>query len=161
MSLEPLAGLVVVDLYAGSGALGIEALSRGAVEAHFVERDRAALLALKKNLETLDLESRATVWPLGIPHGLARLAAVLARADLVLADPPYGGETARATLAWLGTGDRLKTAARVGVEHHRKDVLPEDVGVLVRTRERVYGETVVSLYGTRAAATGPADKEGG
>jgi 16S rRNA (guanine966-N2)-methyltransferase len=88
MSLEPFAGLVVVDLFAGSGALGIEALSRGATEAHFVERDRAALLALKRNLETLGLETRSTVWPLALPHGLTRLAAVFARSDLVLADPP-------------------------------------------------------------------------
>jgi 16S rRNA (guanine(966)-N(2))-methyltransferase RsmD len=161
MSLEPLAGLVVVDLYAGSGALGIEALSRGAVEVHFVERDRAALLALKKNLETLELESRATVWTLGLPHGLPRLEAVLANADLVLADPPYGGEAARELLVWLGSGGRLKDSARVGIEHHRKDGLPEDAGLLTRARERVYGETVVSLYVTRAAWTGPPNEEGG
>jgi 16S rRNA (guanine(966)-N(2))-methyltransferase RsmD len=161
MSLEPLAGLVVVDLYAGSGALGIEALSRGAIAAHFVERDRAALLALKTNLETLGLESRATVWTLGLPHGLPRLQVVLADADLVLADPPYGGAAARELLVWLGSGERLKDSARVGVEHHRKDGLPEDAGVLTRIRERVYGETVVSLYGTRVAATGPANEEGG
>jgi 16S rRNA (guanine966-N2)-methyltransferase len=161
MSLEPFAGLVVVDLFAGSGALGIEALSRGATEAHFVERDRAALLALKRNLETLGLETRSTVWPLALPHGLTRLATVFARSDLVLVDPPYGGEMARDLLAWLGGGGRLRVTTRVGVEHHRKDDLPDDVGVLTRTRERVYGETVVSLYGTRVAVMGPAEEEGG
>ena len=161
MSLEPLAGLVVVDLYAGSGALGIEALSRGASEAHFVERDRMALIALKRNLETLGLESRATVWPLALPQGLERMALPLARADLVLADPPYGGEAARKLLAWLGDGGRLKAEARVGIEHHRKDGLPDRAGVLTRTRERAYGETVVSLYGTRVAVLGPPEEEGG
>ena len=161
MSLEPLAGLVVVDLYAGSGALGIEALSRGACEAHFVERDRMALIALKRNLETLEVESRATVWPLALPYGLERMASALARADLVLADPPYGGEAARKLLAWLGVGGRLKPTARVGIEHHRKDGLPDGTGVLARTRERAYGETVVSVYGTRVVATGPPEEEGG
>jgi 16S rRNA (guanine966-N2)-methyltransferase len=161
MSLEPIAGLVVVDLYAGSGALGIEALSRGACESHFVERDRMALNALKRNLETLGLESLATVWPLALPEGLERMASALARADLVLADPPYGGEAARKLLAWLGVGGRLKETARVGIEHHRKDGLPDGAGVLTRIRERAYGETVVSLYGTRVPATGPPDEEGG
>jgi 16S rRNA (guanine966-N2)-methyltransferase len=160
MSLEPFAGLTVVDLFAGSGALGIEALSRGAHEAHFVERDRDALAALRRNLETLGVGERATVWPLVLPRGLARLDAVLARAGLVLADPPYGGEEARAVLEALGAAGCLPPHARVGIEHHQKDRLPEDAGSLVRTRERRYGETVVSLYRTRAAVAAPPEPEG-
>jgi 16S rRNA (guanine966-N2)-methyltransferase len=159
MSLEPFVGRVVVDLYAGSGALGIEALSRGALEAHFVERDRAALAILKRNLETLGLGDRATVWSFALPRGLARLDAVLARADLVLADPPYGGAEARAVLEALGEAGRLPDRARVGIEHHQKDVLPVNAGTLVRMRERRYGETVVSLYAMRAVA-GPPEEEG-
>jgi 16S rRNA (guanine966-N2)-methyltransferase len=159
MSLEPFVGLVVVDLYAGSGALGIEALSRGALETHFVERDRDALATLRRNLETLGLGDRATVWPFTLPRGLARLDAVLARADLVLADPPYGGAEARALLEALGIAGRLRERARVGIEHHQKDELPVSAGTLVRTRERGYGETVVSLYRMRAVA-GPPEEEG-
>jgi hypothetical protein len=73
MALEPLEGLRVVDLFAGSGALGIEALSRGAAHADFIEPDRAALAALRANLGSLGLEDRARVWPLRLPAGLRRI----------------------------------------------------------------------------------------
>lgn len=150
MALEPLAGLRVVDLYAGSGALGIEALSRGAVHADFVDVDRAARAALARNLGSLGLETLATVWSLRLPQGLERLSAELEAADLVLADPPYGGEAARAVLGTLGRGGWLRDGARVVVEHHAKDELPEGVGRLACTRRRRYGQTVVSTYQARA-----------
>ena len=145
MSLEPLQGLRVLDLYAGSGALGIEALSRGAEHADFVESDRGTLVTLRANLDALDLAGRARVWPLELPRGLARLGEVLARADLVLADPPYGGEEARSLLAALSRS-RLAGHVRVVVEHHGKDEIDERWGDLVRERQRRYGETVVSTY---------------
>lgn len=157
MTLEPLIGLTLVDLYAGSGALGIEALSRGARTVHFVERERSALAALRENLETLGLEERAQVWPLGLPQGFKRLQAALNQADVLIADPPYGGAAARATLAALGAPGVLRAGARVVVEHHGKDELPERAGVLARERERRYGETVVSTY--RAAGEDPASAE--
>lgn len=146
MMLEPLAGLRVVDLYAGSGALGIEALSRGAARVDFVESDPAALSALSANLSALGLADRGRIWRLGLPRGLGRLGAVLAAADLVLADPPYGGGPARETLRALGGPGVLRPGARVVVEHHAKDALPEQSGDLARARERRYGETSVSTY---------------
>lgn len=159
MSLEPLQGLRVIDLYAGSGALGIEALSRGAEHADFVESDRGTLHTLRGNLEQLELTGRSRVWPLELPRGLARLQAELARADLVLADPPYGGEEARAVLSALGRAG-LAANVRVVVEHHGKDEIDERWGDLVRERQRRYGETVVSTY-RRAVATvaAPAEEE--
>jgi 16S rRNA (guanine966-N2)-methyltransferase len=157
MALEPLAGLRVVDLFAGSGALGIEALSRGAAQASFVERDRSARQALEENLRALGLEARAQVWPVVLPGGLGRLADALGAADLVLADPPYGGEPAGATLAALGRPGVLREGAIVVIEHHAKDALPERVGRLERGRQRRYGETMVSTYrvGREAAPTTP------
>ncbi len=85
-----LVGAAVVDLFAGTGALGIEALSRGAEHAWFVEQDRAALDALRDNLRTTGLEDRATVEAVPVDRALAPggpLADVAA--DLVVADPPY------------------------------------------------------------------------
>jgi len=152
MALEPLADLRVVDLYAGSGALGIEALSRGARFADFVESDRAARAALAANLSALTLGERARVWPLTLPAGLARLAGPLAAADLVLADPPYGGDRARVLLVELGEPGRLRGGARVVLEHHAKDEVPETCGDLVRARGRRYGETMVSTYDVRRSA---------
>lgn len=146
MALEPLADLLVVDLFAGSGALGIEALSRGALSVDFVEWDRQARRTLEENLATLGLADQATVWALELPQGLKRLGESLATADLVLADPPYGGPLARAVLAGLGGAGVLKSGARVVLEHHAKDAIDEGYGRLARVRVRAYGETVVSTF---------------
>ena len=83
-SLDLVRDAVIADLYAGSGALGIEALSRGAAHCTFVERDRAAVRVLRDNLSSLGLDDRATVLP-----GDALVHARNLGVDLVLADPPY------------------------------------------------------------------------
>jgi 16S rRNA (guanine966-N2)-methyltransferase len=159
MVLGGLDGARVVDFYAGSGALGIEALSRGAGCADFVERDRAARAVLERNLDALGIRERARVWPLELPRGLARLAGVLADADLVLLDPPYGGEEARGMLEALGDPGVLRTGTRVVVEHRARDVLSERYGTLARERERRYGETAVTFYRAVAADTPAAAEE--
>lgn len=147
MTLEPLAGAQVVDLFAGSGALGIEALSRGAAHVDFVEAAAVARRVLEANLSDLAIGDRATVWALELPRGLKRLSARLGEADLILLDPPYGGALACAVLEALGAGAALREDVRVIVEHHRRDALPAASGRLVRSRERRYGETVVATYG--------------
>ena len=154
MALQPLEGLRVVDLFAGSGALGIEALSRGAAHAAFVESDRHARDALAANLDALGLGERARILPFALPAGLARMKASLCVADLVLLDPPYGGRIANATLAALAEAGVLKPGAMVVVEHHAKDALPERAERLFRQRQRAYGETVVSTYRVDAAEPG-------
>jgi len=146
MSLEPLTGTRVADLFAGSGALGIEALSRGASRVDFVEASALARGALEANLERLGLADVATVWPLELPQGLKRMKGPLGAADLVLLDPPYGGGLATATLESLGRPGVLRTDTRVVAEHHVKDPLPEQVGGLACERRRRYGETMVSFY---------------
>jgi 16S rRNA (guanine966-N2)-methyltransferase len=84
-------GARVLDLFAGTGALGIEALSRGASEAVFIERARGSLRVLQRNLEELGLNERARVVEADLSRGLRPLAAKLGAFDLVLADPPYDG----------------------------------------------------------------------
>lgn len=158
MALEPFTGLRVIDLFAGSGALGIEALSRGAAWCDFVESERAALAALERNLDALGLGDRSHVWRARLPAALDRLAASLATADLVLADPPYGGEAARETLVALGASNALRDGARVVVEHHAKDDLPERSGRLTRARVRRHGETAISTY--RATARDASREDG-
>jgi 16S rRNA (guanine966-N2)-methyltransferase len=86
-SLDVVVGADVADLYAGSGALGIEALSRGARHCTFVERDRDALRALRTNLATLGLEDRSRV----VPGDVLAVAATI-QADLAFVDPPYDAE---------------------------------------------------------------------
>lgn len=152
MRLEPLAGRVVADLFAGSGALGLEALSRGAAFVHFVEPDRHALEALRANRAELGVEDRSKVWPVRLPGHLVRWSEVLATLDLVLADPPYGGHDARRVLEALGAPGRLRAGTRVVLERHAKDDVPERTGVLEREDARQYGETVVEFYRANAPA---------
>jgi len=146
MALGPLDGARVVDLYSGSGALAIEALSRGAAWADLVDADRHARDAAHRNLEELDLLARVRLWPLRLPGGLSRLEAALATADVVFADPPYGGDDARALLARLARAGTMKPGARLVLETHAKDDVPAAAGALARERERRYGETVVHTY---------------
>ena len=153
MSLGALDALRVVDLFAGSGALGIEALSRGAQFVHFVDSDRNARDVLARNLAALGAEARSKIWPLTLPRGLARMDGELGSADLVLVDPPYGGADACAVLAVLGRPGLLLPGARVVVERHQKDELPQAAGALVLERERRYGETVVNLYDVRTSSS--------
>lgn len=153
MMLEPWEGRRVVDLYAGSGALGIEALSRGAHWVDFVESGRHALAALEQNLESLGLAERATVWRLALPAGLGRLSRQLEQADVVLLDPPYGGTPARRTLEALERTGAIGRDCRVVLEHHAKDEVPERLGAIRRDSDRRYGETMITFY--RAAGEPP------
>jgi 16S rRNA G966 N2-methylase RsmD len=101
---------------------------------------------LEENLQSLGLSERGHVWSLALPRGLARLAAELAAADLVLLDPPYGDPAADETLRALGKPGTLGARVRVVVEHHAKHEPPESIGTLSRRRLRRYGETAVSTY---------------
>ena len=154
MVLEPWQGLRVVDLYAGSGALGIEALSRGAQWVDFAESSRDALDALRGNLATLGAVERAKVWPLALPSGIERMHAALARADVILLDPPYGGSEARGSLAALALAP-LPASCRIVLEHHGKDEIPERIERITRVDTRTYGETHISFFEPREAP-GPA-----
>ena len=135
----------VLDLYAGSGALAIEALSRGARHAVLVEHERAALACIKENLATLAASERALVVPLRLPRALAT---VLTHApfDLVLCDPPWADlQAACAVLADLAGGAGLAPGARVVLEHSAKDSEPNVSGLVPSDRRR-WGDTAVSLF---------------
>jgi len=130
-----LGGLTVVDLFAGSGALGLEALSRGCRQAVFVERSRGSLRVLEANIALLDAESECTVVAQDVFRYLARLEP---RAfDLALADPPYGkGDARRLVEAFQD----LPFARELWVEHAWRDELPAPAGVSTRR----YGDTALT-----------------
>lgn len=134
---------VVLDLFAGTGALGIEALSRGAASATFVEVDRAALTCLRDNLTSLGEETRASVLPMKVERALDRLVGPF---DLVLCDPPYAiVADAAKTLAALFAGSKLSRAAIVVLEHASRDVPPRITGFEL-TQQRTYGDTALAIY---------------
>jgi 16S rRNA (guanine966-N2)-methyltransferase len=143
--LTDLDGARVLDLYAGTGALGIEALSRGAASAAFVERARPALACLEDNLEGLGLAGRARVLRGDARRALERLAREGARFDLVLMDPPYGAEDALEALRELARGGLLAPGGTLVLETSRRHP-PERVPGLALVDERRYGDTLVVRY---------------
>ena len=139
-------GLRVLDLFAGTGALGIEALSRGAAAAVFVEDHPESLKVLRRNLADLGLADRTTVWPLPVTTALKQLAGRGEPFGLAFLDPPYGGGEAVMALTALAGLPLLAPGARVVVEHSRRESLPEACGGLSRLTVRRYGDTQVAFY---------------
>ena len=137
-------GAHVLDLFAGSGALGIEALSRGAAHATFVDAARPALTALRGNLAALDLADRATVVAGDAVAALARLAPAEPY-RLVFIDPPYRSELATRALLALAPA-QLAPDAVIVIEHDRRHLPPDAPGSLLRTDERRYGDTLITFY---------------
>ena len=139
-------GVRVLDLFAGTGALGIEALSRGAAATWFVEDQPGALQVPRRNLEDLDLVARATVWALPAIAALKKLAGRKERFGLAFLDPPYGGGEAEAALWALAALNLCEAGAWVVVEHSRRQTLPEECDPLRRIKVRRYGDTQVAFY---------------
>lgn len=140
---------VVLDLFAGSGALGIEALSRGAGHCLFVERDPAAARVIEDNLRRTGLGARGRVLRQDVFAALPNMTAAGAlpgAVGLVLADPPYGCGLAARVLGLLGDWPLLAPAARVAIEHGAGERLDERAGRLRLQRRYVHGDTAVSLY---------------
>ena len=142
----------MLDLYAGSGALGLEALSRGASKAVFVERDANALSVLRRNLRETGMDGRATVLGGDVRTALRRLAAghehdpeLAPKFSWVFLDPPYAKET-EGLLAEISGADLLTGCAVVIVEHDRRHRPPVSVGGLFLTDRRQYGDTELSFY---------------
>jgi len=148
--LGDLEGCKVLDLYAGTGALGIEALSRGATHATFVERGAPALRALRQNLETLGVRDGIDILTIPVEKALTRLPWPPEAFDLVLIDPPYaevrGAGLKRLTKAFnQGLASSVKAEGRVVLEHASADDGPEIAGI-TRGETRVYGDTALSFY---------------
>lgn len=161
--LGPVEGAYVLDLFAGSGALGIEALSRGAAHVTFVDAGKPALTAIRGNLRELGLEGRSTVLamdaiaaaqrpPPAPPPQPAQPAQPAQHPQpqpvlwsVVFIDPPYASDLAqRAALALPATS--LQPGAQIVIEHDRRGIPPETLGSLIRTDQRRYGDTMISFF---------------
>jgi 16S rRNA (guanine(966)-N(2))-methyltransferase RsmD len=146
--LEPdLPDARVLDLFAGSGAAGIEALSRGAAHATFVDRGRDAVQAIRTNLRRAHIEDdRAKVTQDDVIRWLGGGAAADGGPyDITIVDPPYGEpDLLQATLGLIGT--HVPPGARVVAKHFWRDVPPAAVGLLASERERRFGDTALTFY---------------
>ena len=142
-------GADFLDLYAGSGAVGIEALSRGAKHVVFVERAPAALKVLRGNLAKLGLTTGFSIQSGSVGAYLRRAASEGRRFDVVFLDPPYDAENEYAEALGLLGGNASGVRAQGAVviaEHRRKQTLEDRYGVLTRTRLLEQGDAALSFY---------------
>ncbi|MFZ0270372.1 MAG: 16S rRNA (guanine(966)-N(2))-methyltransferase RsmD [Acidobacteriaceae bacterium] len=138
-----------LDLYAGSGAVGIEALSRGAREATFVEQAPPALRAIRANLASLGIREHYALEARSVSAALRRLAEVRRQGDLVFLDPPYAqADEYGLALGLLGgeCHDVLAPGALVIAEHEKRRDLDERYGALMRYRVLKQGDAALSFY---------------
>jgi 16S rRNA (guanine966-N2)-methyltransferase len=138
-------GSVVLDLFAGTGALGIEALSRGASAATFIEKDTAALSLLRRNLKLCGFETLSTVIQWDILKSLQCLQPQDPKFDLVFMDPPYRKDLIQNTLRHLHMSRVLQKNALVVAEHSQFDSIQESPAAFKAKDERRYRKTLVSF----------------
>jgi 16S rRNA (guanine(966)-N(2))-methyltransferase RsmD len=153
------AGSRFIDLFAGTGAIGIEALSRGAAEVVFVENHPPAAALIRRNLESLDIRFGATVLAVDALRGLEKLASREKTSstgyDFVFLDPPYAAAKDYVrVLEFLGSANLLAPGGMVIAEHRRSFDLPEEAGALRRYRVLKQGDAALSFYRVGHAASG-------
>jgi len=144
---EALAGSVWLDLYAGTGAVGIEAISRGASQIYFVESSSAAVKIIRENLASLSITTGFEVVHGDVLKALRRFDAQSLTVDFIFLDPPYRSKQAYGeTLEFLGKSSLVSASTLVITEHQKKFDPGEMMGFLQRVRRLVQGEGGLSLY---------------
>ena len=141
-----LPGARLLDLFAGAGGVGLEALSRGAAHVTFVERDTRAVGALRVNVETLGVAAQARVERADVRVALERLAREAARFDIVFLDPPYEDDAVTSTLERLGLLALVVPDGVVIAQHLTKRPPPPESGRLSAFRARRFGETTLTFF---------------
>lgn len=139
-------GKRVLDLYSGTGALGLEALSRGAAFVRFAEHDRAQAKRIERTLKSWGLESRSRVDALDVLRAIDRAGFRGDRYELVLADPPYKENRGADTLRALAEARVVEKGGFVVVECGRAEKMPKESGPFQMIRDRRYGQSRLVIY---------------
>ena len=142
----PIDGKTVLDLFSGTGNLGIEAVSRGAAKAVFVDEAPGSISVLRKNIETCGLSERAEVLRTSVLHGTRFLSKRGESFDLVFLDPPYEKGLVEETLKAIVTDGIINDGAVVIVEHSLRETPSDEYEGLTLTDRRKYGDTEISFY---------------
>lgn len=137
---------VCLDAFAGSGALGIEALSRGAQSAIFVDQATECQQVIKANLTKTGLIGRSQVFTGDVFEKLKQIKGKYPPFDLVFLDPPYGKNLCEKVILQLIQDDMLKKNAIIVIEHDSSEELNESIGFLSRVKSKKYGSTFISTY---------------
>ncbi len=147
---QAVVGARVLDLFAGTGALGLEALSRGALRAVFIDKSPDAVRLIQSNIKRCGVQDRVTVIPTSAAHAIRRLRLQGEDFDLVFLDPPYDQGLVQENL--LSLADLAHSGTLVVAEHHHKELLPSGLQEWVKTQARKYGDTAVSFYARELAS---------
>lgn len=138
-------GLIVADIFAGSGAFGLESLSRGAASCYFIENNPNVLKILKENISTLKAESHSHIVTDELPILNHLRCLGWEKSDLIFLDPPYGKNLAVLTLSALQHDKGLNSKTLIVIESSAKDI-PKTIDGLVCDQCRIYGQTALSFW---------------
>lgn len=136
-----------IDLFGGSGAMGIEALSRGVPQAYFFDISRDSVGVIKKNLKLAGYENRAKVTCCPAAEGLSLLERNAVRCDVIFMDPPYkDGVEAVTLIKKISDKKILNSDGIIMMEHEKSVIMPLEINLFEKTKEKKYGSTIVSFY---------------
>lgn len=145
--LHTLSGKSFLDLFAGSGNVGLEALSRGAAKVVFVEKNAVMVNALKRNIRELGFNDKCKVLVTEVGKGIRQLQRNGDRFDFLFADPPYERGFIREIVQCLGEGNVISQDGVLIIQHSkREDVLGQHMGNFVLIGQRRYGDTILSFF---------------
>lgn len=136
----------VLDLFAGSGNLGLEALSRGAANAVFVDESNLCRVIIEENIRRTHMEGKTRIVRSDVFTALQAFSREKAEFDMIFMDPPYSHNFVNKTLQIVDENDIISENGLIAVEHHEDEQPPEAIGRIVRVRSRSYGDTVFSFY---------------
>lgn len=143
-------GKTFLDLFAGSGNMGLEALSRGAFKAVFVENNRALIEAIGRNIETCGFGGKSEILASDFIKAIRRLVKRSETFDILFADPPYERGSVSLALEQLRDGALMEKEGLLAVQHSVREAAAVDVsGQLLLTDQRRYGDTILSFFKKR------------
>lgn len=136
-------GAVVCDMFAGTGGLGLEALSRGADKCYFIDQSNASIRLIKSNIATCKAEDYSVVLQGDFSRALKRIRE---KVNVFIIDPPYGDGIEIKAMEKIAENDLLAEDGVIVVEHQKRDELPEEIAGFSKIKEKVYGKVVLSIY---------------
>ncbi|MCK5450518.1 MAG: 16S rRNA (guanine(966)-N(2))-methyltransferase RsmD [Candidatus Omnitrophica bacterium] len=139
-------GANFLDLFSGSGAFGLEALSRGAKKAVFVENNFECSKIIRENINSMNLEENTTVMVEDVYKSIEYLAEERQRFDLIFADPPYNTNIVKKLLIIIYQYDIVSSTGFLILEHHKNEDIPGFPGDVSLYKQRTYGKTIISVF---------------
>lgn len=143
MVAEYMEDAVVVDLFCGTGNMGLEAISRGAKRAYFIDKARESILLTKKNIAYCQVENKATLISSDYERGLT---AIKEKADVIFLDPPYKAGFLESCLLKIAKLTMLSQDGLIVCEHGSEEKLPDRIDSMIKLKEKRYGKSIVDIY---------------